>query len=204
MASDLIVLAACQNTKFALLGMLNQSERLRIRPISFTIIVHPEHDPGCVRTSAEVLRSQQRLYEKALVMCDYEGSGAREESAIDVEKRIEQRLSVSGWAGRSAAVVIDPELEAWVWSDSPHVEEVLGWRYRIPTLRAWLVDQGFLSTEYAKPAHPKEAVLAALKAANLRRSSAIYASLARSVSFERCSDRAFARLKDVLRNWFPQ
>ena len=204
MASDLIVLAACQNIRFAISGMLAQPARLRIRSLSSKIIVHPEHDPGCVRTSAELLRSQQRLYDRALVICDRDGCGIHEQPASVIEAGIEDALNRSGWHGRCAAVVIDPELEIWVWSDSPHVDAVLGWESRIPTLRAWLADEGFLGTGQEKPDRPKEAVLAALKAVGLRRTSAVYASLAGSVSYERCSDRAFARLKDVLRNWFPQ
>jgi hypothetical protein len=33
-------------------------------------------------------------------------------------------LFTSGWENRAAAVVLDPELEIWVWSDSPEVEAV--------------------------------------------------------------------------------
>jgi hypothetical protein len=44
-----------------------------------------------------------------------------------MENDLEARLSQSGWpSGCCAAIVIDPELELWVWSRSPHVPAVLG------------------------------------------------------------------------------
>ena len=36
------------------------------------------------------------------------------------------------------------------------------------------------------------------------RSSALYAALGEKVSVERCSDRAFLKLKTTLRNWFGE
>ncbi|NJL28558.1 MAG: hypothetical protein HC897_12045 [Thermoanaerobaculia bacterium] len=98
--------------------------------------------------------------------------------------------------------MLDPELEAWLWSDSPHVDSVLGWKDRNPTLRAWLAEQGFLVEGAAKPSQPKEAVEKALRVVRKPRSSALYRQLAERVSFERCTDPAFARFKDVLRGWF--
>ena len=52
----------------------------------------------------------------------------------NLETEAEQRLSSSGWDDRAVAIVLDPELEIWVWSDSPEVDDVLGWRGRIPRL----------------------------------------------------------------------
>ena len=60
--------------------------------------------------------------------------GTREE----IQEEVEIGLTRNGWEGRSKAIVIDPELEVWVWSRSPIVAEVLGWDTDIEALRRWL------------------------------------------------------------------
>ena len=112
------------------------------------------------------------------------------------------KLGASGWKDRVATVVIDPELEAWVWSDSPVVDRVLGWSGRIPSLRDWLRDEKFLSEDKVKPTDPKCAVNEALRMPNKQRSSAIYFELAQQVSFQRCTDTSFQTLRTTLANWF--
>jgi hypothetical protein len=135
-------------------------------------------------------------------MFDYEGCGTVSISPGLLEQQIENDLARAGWPERCAVVVIDPELEIWVWSDSPHVDEELGWRGRTPTLRLWMETRGFWPTGQAKPRRPKEALEAALHEVRKPRSSAIYQSLAEKVSLVRCEDRAFRRFRDILSKWF--
>jgi hypothetical protein len=99
--------------------------------------------------------------------------------------------------------VIDPELEAWFWSDSPHVLHVLGWSSQRGRISAWLTQQGYLLPGRSKPVRPKEAVRQALRLTGQRRSSALYRELAEHAAFENCTDPAFLKLKSVLRSWFP-
>jgi hypothetical protein len=112
-------------------------------------------------------------------------------------------LSQNGWGQRTSAIVIDPELEIWVWSDSPHVDEVLGWSGRQPDLRTWLTQRGSITDRNGKPNLPKEATEAALKEVRKPRSSSIYQQLAEKVSLGRCVDPAFIKLKNTLQSWFP-
>lgn len=63
---------------------------------------------------------------------------------------------------RTEVVVIDPELEIWVWSASPHVEDVLGWKGSTPPLRSWLCNQGLWGDDRPKPQDPKRAMEGAL------------------------------------------
>jgi hypothetical protein len=98
---------------------------------------------------------------------------------------------------------LDPELEVWVWSDSPEVDQVLGWHLANPDLRTWLRGKQYLEPTDIKPERPKEALEAALRQVRRARSSAIFRSLAEKVSVERCSDAAFGKLKATLTNWFP-
>ena len=101
-------------------------------------------------------------------------------------------------------VVIDPELEAWVFSDSPHVDKVLGWTNRNPTLREALEQQKLWGPKDSKPADPKAALEWVLKTAGRRPiSSAYFRNLARRVSTKRCQDRAFLRFRKLLQDWFP-
>jgi hypothetical protein len=137
------------------------------------------------------------------VIFDREGCGNERESREKLEVEVEDRLRQNGWNDRARAVVIDPELESWVWSDSPEVEAALGWRGRSPELRSWLIGSGFLHEGATKPERPKEAVEAALRVVRKPRSSAIYQELAGSVSLRRCSDAAFAKLRLTLQEWFP-
>ncbi len=81
--------------------------------------------------------------------------------------------------------MIDPELEVWVWSDSPHVDRILQWQDRRPSLREWLVEQKFLVPEEVKPERPKEAVENALRIVRLPRSSALYRQIRESIDNRR-------------------
>jgi len=119
-----------------------------------------------------------------------------------LETQVEQSLGTCGWAARAAAIVIDPELEAWVWSDSPHVDRILGWERKSPDLREWLRSRGLLEQDATKPRCPKKAMAAAIWRTRKARSSSLYAQLADRVSLDRCSDPAFLKLKSKLKEWF--
>ena len=100
--------------------------------------------------------------------------------------------------------MIAPELENWVWSDSPKVDLALGWEGKTLPLRDWLREKGLLHAGAVKPSEPKRAVELALRTVYKPRSSAIYFELAQEVSTDRCTDPAFAKLRRCLREWFPQ
>jgi hypothetical protein len=119
-----------------------------------------------------------------------------------IEETIEKELIKTGWGNRSAVVVIDPELESWVWSTSPHVEQVLGWAGRSPNLWHWLEEQHFLHPQSCKPERPKEAMDDAIWTVGKPHSSSLFRSLAERVSVVKCVDPSFAKLKKVLQEWF--
>lgn len=201
---DLLVLTADKNTQFALEGLLSRPEVLGIRPIArVRTLVHPRRDPAVLRDSHSFLRSFLGQASYCLVVFDREGSGGEDRSREELERRVQSNLDANGWQGRSSVVVIDPELEVWVWADSPEVDAVLGWPSRGRNLRDWLANRGFFPDAGAKPFRPKEAVEAALRESRTSRSSALYRDLAERVTFRRCTDPAFGKLRESLVAWFP-
>jgi hypothetical protein len=200
-SKDLVVLIADKNIEGALRGLLSRPQALGVREVSCDLYVHPERDPGCRLRAHHFLTPFVHKYVHALVVFDREGSGRDEEERAALERQVEGLLSSSGWDDRAAAVVIDPELEIWVWNDSPHVESALGWSGDL-SFKGWLTQKGWLPEGAIKPAHPKTAVEEALRLARRPRSSSMYRELAGKVSTDRCVDAAFLKLKRTLVGWF--
>jgi len=201
---DLIVLVADRNMQAIMQGLLSRSKALRIRHVDAQILRHPESDAGCCRRGVAYLAEFSAQYKHALLMFEYEGCGQEGNPPIVLEQQLEQAFMTTRWKDGAAVIVIQPELEIWVWSDSPHVEDTLGWRGRTPDLRLWLEQKKHLAAHEAKPRRPKEAMEAALREVRKPRSSSIYRMLAENVSVERCRDRAFLRLRETLHRWFSQ
>ena len=107
-------------------GLLVRTDSIDIAPMDFEIRRHVNRDSGCRTNAANFLRPYLRAYHYALVIFDRHGCGSRG-TREEIQEEVEIDLTRNGWEGRSKAIVIDPELEVWVWSRSPIVAEVLGW-----------------------------------------------------------------------------
>lgn len=201
---DLIILVADKNMEFTIKGLLGRKESFGIKEVKYDTYVHPERDPGCLLHGHDFFRQYVNQFTHGLIMLDRQGCGKEEKSRLEIETRIEENLSRSGWSDRAAAIVIDPELEIWVWSDSPYVETILGWKDKQHNLKSWLIEKEFLNNGELKPFKPKEAVEKTLSIAKIPRSSSLYFQLAQKVSFENCIDEAFLKLKRKLQEWFPE
>lgn len=199
---DLILLVADTNAKFALKGALARPEALGIAPIEFEFLVHPGRDGGTRKTGPEMLALERRRFRHALLLLDFEGCGTELPNAATLEVELDQRLEKI-WQGSSKAIVIEPELDVWVWGSDNAVEEAIDWREG-KRVREWLRDEGFSFGGNNKPERPKEAIEAALKKARLPRSSALYQNIAEKISLRRCADEAFQRLRRQLCAWFPR
>lgn len=200
---DLVILVADGNMEHALRGLLQRPQALGIHPIEADIFVHPRRDPGCLNEAHDFLRPFAHSYRHALVLFDHDGCGRESTAPAELADQVRQRLAASGWADRAEVVVLAPELEVWVWSDSPHVAECLGWAGRQPSLREWLAATGHWPADQAKPAHPKRALEAALREVHKPRSSSIYLDLASKVGLRNRSEPAFLRFQQTLQKWFP-
>lgn len=196
--NDLICLVADKNMEAALTELLRRDAALGIRQIAAEVVVHPRRDPGVFREGVEFVRPLQNRYRHGLLLLDAAWEGA----PTDIQEQLDRALAEAGLGHWARAVVIAPELEAWVWSESPKVDEALGWAGREPALRLWLQEQGRWDPKHPKPREPKSCVEIALYEVKKPRSSAIYRTLAQSVSVERCQDPAFLHLRKTLREWF--
>lgn len=199
---SLIVLVADKNASHAVQGILSRPRSLGIQPVPHTIRVHPHHDPGCLLEGANFLSLFQQTHSHALVLFDLAGCGREARGRDQLESEVEERLSKAGWAGRSAAVVLDPELEIWVWADTPHLPREIRWGSDYASLKGWAEEQGFAFSSTGKPLQPKEALQRALLVRDIPRSSDLYLTLASQVSLNRCVDPAFAKFKRKLQEWF--
>jgi len=200
---DLVVVVPDSNTEQTLYGLLERHKALQIRRIEYRILVHPERDPGVLQRGASLLAEIDALnaFRYALLIFDREGCGREMLTPSNLEQQVQQQLDASGWQGRSAVVVIDPELESWVFATSPHVVDVIAGGDAEVFQR---VVESFPKTPLGKPQKPKEAVEKLLRQKAIVRSSALYKELASRVSLKGCIDPAFQRLCAILRSWFPQ
>lgn len=200
---DLVVLTADKNMQFALRGALQRPDALRIRPIEFDFRVHAGRDGGARSSGADVLRSERRRFNKALLVLDYDGCGARTgQSALDVEAQLDSELALV-WGADAKAIVIEPELEAWVWGSDNALQSALEWPLR-QSIRTWLMENGHAIGLNEKPTQPKNAFEALVAVHKIPRSSAIYQLITARISLARCQDAAFLRLRRALQRWFAR
>ncbi len=172
------------------------------------------HDPmhrdgGVYKRAHELLRPYLNTHQRALVVLDQQFGGER--PAQDVKEEIVDRLLQNGWEDREtregrhesrcASIVIDPELETWLWQDNPEVAQAV--RFRGTSLRAHLQETGEWPENAAKPADPKETMLRLIRENRAPKTKVVYSRIARSVSTRHCKDGAFLELARKLREWFP-
>lgn len=201
---DLIVLAADADAKATVEGLLTRPNALGTRTIEFRCF-RPAGggDPRCRGNAHDLLRPFLGKYDHALVVFDRHGCGADRETRKVIEETVETRLTANGWRERNAAIVIDPELESWVWTPSPRVDAALGWEGSLTRLRDWLVSQAMLVDGAAKPGDPKAAMRAALRHVKRSTSPALFGQIARETTLDGCVDPSFLKFRGILQRWFP-
>lgn len=166
------------------------------------LVAHGQNDPGLYTRANEFLQPYASTHRHAVVIVDAEWGGSPGKDAIS--QRLNEHLVNAGWLDdRGCAVVIAPELENWIWQDSPHVCSALGFESTFSALRTKLEAMDFWQPNEPKPDRPKEAVEWMLRQSKRGRSSAIYQQLATRVTARGCTDQAFHTLRNALRRWFP-
>lgn len=198
---DLILLVADKSMERTLQGGLERPQSLGIRPITFDFRQHPGRDGGTRTSGAQILALERNRFSHALLVLDHEGSGT-EQVPLELENTLNSQLAGT-WGERAKAIVIAPELDAWMWGSDNKLAELLHWPFP-ESIREWLAKRGFEFQPNGKPLRPKEALEAIFPACRMPRSSAIYQKIATNISLTRCEDPAFHRLKAQLQFWFPR
>ena len=198
---DLVVLVADRDqeqTVSTLLTKRPQSLGIQKMSIDLDILRHPNRDPGVFKEAGRVLSVFAQQYQHALVLIDAEWGGL---SVEQIEEKIQGDLNKKGWEERSAVIVINPELEIWVWAQSPHVPRLLGMDWE--GIKNLGHQMGYWQEDETKPSRPKELLLEVLRRTGKRRSARLYQQLAQKVGLKRCRDSSFRRFCEVLQAWFP-
>jgi hypothetical protein len=158
-------------------------------------------DGGLHTRANELLLPYLDTHRHAIIMLDKHFGGER--PANEVRTEIEENLQRSGWnttGPEAAVVVIDPELEVWLWQDNIHVESALR---ALSGLRQKLQRDGIWPEGQAKPNQPKETMLAQIRANRVGTPTPAYCKIASSVSLRGCSDASFDSFRNQLQTWFP-
>jgi hypothetical protein len=206
--NDLLFFVADADMREAIAGFFGRDAVERIvgcHRIDFDprrdIRVCHEHDPGLYVRANEFLRPFEGAYRHVVLLVDEAWDGSPGATAIG--DRLDAHLSSVGWPPpEGLGLVVQPEVDVWLWSDSPHAAKAMGWT-SWDMLAAAVRSQGWLDAGQTKPRMPKEAAEWALRQRKVRRSPALYGQIARAVSIRRCEDPALARLLEALRAWFP-
>ena len=183
---------------------MNRPASIGIQPVSFSVNRHLRRDSGCRSDAVERLRRFIRDHRYAVVVFDKHGSGDPGESRESIGDDVERRLAGDGGEDRCKAIVIEPELESWIWNGSRHVPDILGWKGDYGGLREWLAGLGLWSSDDPKPSNPKRALRAVLRKTRTPLSAKLYRELADTVVVRRCVDPAFSEFRATLQRWFPR
>lgn len=203
---DCVFLVADAQIEAMVSGFLTRQQyhlSLGCKPFDFhprkDIVVHPQRDPGVYTRGIELLAPYRTSHRRAVVILDAAWEGSPGHAAI--RTKISRDLAAQ-WPDY-LVIVLEPELEVWIWQDSVHVVKNLG-ATDFATLRASLEQGGFWRAGESKPHKPKEAVEHALRRARIPRSAVIYKRIAASISVTRCVDPALVALRDGFKGWFGQ
>lgn len=203
---DLLVLVADADMEQVMHGVLSRVDRMDACGLDFDVQRHTGRDAGCRTSAATFLRPFLRRFRHCMVVFDRHGCGSNE-SREDIQRTVEQDLARNGWRDRAKAIVIDPELEAWIWGDLKVTAAHVGWPDGHVALLKKLRSLGSWPSGRDKPADPKEAMLHAMSGSPLRppprRSPRIFRDIAESAQWNGCRDAAFNEFRDTLRSWFP-
>lgn len=204
---DCIFLVADSNMEAAFNGFLGREQfhlSLQCGPFEFDsrkdlVVASGDNDPGLYTRAHELLRPYTTTHAHAVVVLDSEWEGSPGSDAILTH--ITSQLLSSGWnEDNCKVIVIDPELENWIWQKNPHVARALGLESAshftsIISSAEWPENQN-------KPNQPKEVLERILEEKRIPRSSSIYRNITSKVSINGCQDDAFLLLKTTLQNWF--
>ncbi|MGA3190083.1 MAG: hypothetical protein ABSF22_23495 [Bryobacteraceae bacterium] len=204
---DLFVFTADADAEGLIRSVLQRPKALGIRPITFDVERHVGRDPGMVKDGPEIARMkvQKSEYARLVLIWDHEGSGWHALTPDTAVAQIQQRLNGVTWENRSAAIVLVPELEEWIWRCRTSLARHLGLGARDFERRIADIAVGQnLPVERFVKEHPKE--LFGELFYQKRRSQPLpedFSNVAASADLDAwASSKTFNRFRTVLQEWF--
>lgn len=206
---ECIFLLADSNMQAAFEGFLSREgfhQSLGCGPFDFDPrldikVAAGDNDPGLFTRGHELLRPFQSSHYRAVIVLDAKWEGSPGAEAI--KQHLTEQIQSTGWEEDSfQVIVIDPELENWIWQQNDHVARGLGF----DNANALITDSDIRQVwpdGATKPIQPKAILETVLKKKHIPRSSAIYKRITSQVSVKRCQDGAFHELLATLKTWFP-
>jgi hypothetical protein len=153
------------------------------------VVVPPTKDPGVYGTAHELLRPYERTHQRAIVIVDADWKGTP--GAPAMREHISQCMTAR-WQD-FGVIVIDPELEAWIMSETPHLASI----FRCPQNYLQILQQAdWWPSGPPKPPRPKEALEHLKRHYELRVVNADFGKLAAVTSVRQCQDPAFNQLRE--------
>ena len=203
--TDLLLVTADQDAEFTVNALLKRHlAQFGIGTFTYKVIRNIGRDSGCRTDSVELLRDLQLQYRYAIVLFDFEGcEPPNNASKTAVAAKLEQDLSRNGWRGRCKAVLIDPELENWIWTRHDRMARSIGWP-GTDELYGWLAQKGLITPDATKPPRPKESFEAAIDVSDIELSASLFEEIAEGAPLSRCTDPAFLELMGQLAECFPK
>ncbi|HXB71624.1 MAG TPA: hypothetical protein VNY05_25530 [Candidatus Acidoferrales bacterium] len=205
---DLFVLTADSDAQALIQAVLRRHQALQISPISFEVRRFPGRDSGMVKEGPEIARAmvQKGEYSRLILVWDHHGSGWHKLKAAQAVVKIQERLDGVTWTNRSAAVVVVPEMEEWLWHCPASVAGYLGSNaaeFEIVTARA--ATRLGRTRDRCYGESPKELFEAVLYDKKRRKPlPEDFAALGSSADVTSwCRSETFARFVAILRAWFP-
>ncbi|MGH7172554.1 MAG: methylation-associated defense system protein MAD4 [Gemmataceae bacterium] len=209
---DCVFFTADSTMRQALLGFLTRKDcfkhyNLGTAPFQFDanedLFASATMDPGTYTTGEELLKPFQNTHRHAVLMLDADWDGSP--GAETIRNDLTSRILASGWSeGSFRVIVVDPELEAWIWQRNQRVATALKFGSVAEMVKAVQDAKVDWPDGEPKPSDPKKALEAvATRRRGIGFSSAIHRSITATVSLVNCQDAAFLELRQTLQGWFP-
>ena len=202
-------IVADKNIEFTFRGFLERDafhQSLRCGAFEFRsdqdlLVAVGKNDPGLYAQAGQYASGARATHDHLVIALDADWHGSPGAAAI--RTGIQAACERETWPREDVCVVVlDPEIEEWIWQDNPNVERAVG--HRGPTnLRADLATSGDWPLTSPKPPRPKEVLEQVVRKNREPRSSALYRRIAAQVSVGKCVSPSFHHLLEALRRWYP-
>ncbi len=202
---DLFVVMEGRRDRAVMEAVLNRPYDLGIQPITYEFDLRF----SAVRTGGpDAGRERRGEFRYVICLWDHQGSGEENKPPSRVQGEVQARLNRNTLKGFSKALVIDPELEIWLWRDRTAIASIL--EVDENRLTEWLND--WRQAQFPKQTvetllqqFPKEALEEVMRRAGEKPDAALYGRITAIANLQRWSkEPSFRRLCSTLRKWFAK